>query len=591
MTTDFLGLKLNKENINNTKLFEKVINCNDIKVEKQFLDIADSLKCKTKIEKAFNSYKKIYLNKENKLEFGKDAPISSLASSGYRIMNGCIYDYNDKLVCSQLFEPIGIYKNIEEETENIQCAFKLDGKWKTFITARENLLHNGKIVSLTKKGLDVSTANATQLVRYLQAIINKNRDIFEKKESVNRLGWYNNKFIPYDNEIICDAEDDFKEKFKAVSTRGNFNTWLNEMYEVRKNKIVRILHAVSFASVLLNKLNKKSFVTMLWGTTGDGKTVAAMTAMSIWGNPSSRNGLFYNLNNTTNFYYRVAHFFYNIPILFDELETCNIDINKLIMGLTEEVDRGKAKAEGGVQKNNTWNTAFIMTGEHSASTINSGGGALNRLIEIDTDEKIIQNGSKTVDIISENYGFAGKIFVEQISKISIQNLKEMYNKKVDELLQLKDTTEKQAFNMAMVLLADELACKYIFKENKPLKTTDVEKYMLTKEDVDVSRRAYDVFRGECIVNKSRFMIEINGKATDFTSNGEFWGKMSEWEVDIVKTKLDEILKRNGFSPKKTYKDWIKLGYLEKNSAGKYSTKTSINGNLAYYTTIKIKEGE
>lgn len=589
MNDNFLGTQITRENINSTKIFEKVIDANNFSVEKQFLEIATSFKCRTKVENAFKAYKKVYLDKEYQLKFGNDAPISSLASAGYRIINGCIYDASDKLVCSQLFEPIGIYYNIEDETENIQCAFKLDGKWKTFITARENLLHNGKIVSLTKKGLDISTSNASQVVKYIQAIINKNRPIFQKRESLDRLGWYKDKFIPYDQEIICDAEDDFKEKYKAVSTKGDYQTWLNEMYEVRKNNIVRMLHAVSFSSVLLNRLNKKSFVTMLWGTTGDGKTVAAMTAMSIWGNPSSRDGLFYNLNNTSNFYYRVAHFFYNIPILFDELETCNIDINKLIMGLTEEVDRGKAKAEGGVQKNNTWNTAFIMTGEHSASNINSGGGTLNRLIEIDTDEKIIQNGAKTVDVITDNYGFAGKIFIEEINKMDKQELKEIYNNKVQELLKLKDTTEKQAFNMAMLLLGDELACKFIFKENQPLKATDVEKYMLTKEDVNVSQRAYEVFRGECIVNKSRFMLEVNGKTQEFTSSGEFWGKMSEWEIDIVKTKLDEILKKNGFSPKKTYKDWLKLGYLEKNSYGKYQTKTSINGNLTYYTTIKLKE--
>ena len=48
-----------------------------------------------------------------------------------------------------------------------------------------------------------------------------------------------------------------------------------------------MMMAASFASVLLEPLKVLPFVLHLWGTTGTGKTVALMVAMSIWGNPQN----------------------------------------------------------------------------------------------------------------------------------------------------------------------------------------------------------------------------------------------------------------------------------------------------------------
>ena len=109
-----------------------------------------------------------------------------------------------------------------------------------------------------------------------------------------------------------------------------------------------------------------------------------------------------SMNNTSNFYYRTAEFFNHLPVFFDELQTYSGSINKLIMSLTEGIDRGKANVEGGTQKTRYWNNSFIFTGEESASEINSGGGTLNRLIEIYITKNVIKNGIKTCEIINKS---------------------------------------------------------------------------------------------------------------------------------------------------------------------------------------------
>ena len=218
--------EINENNILDTEIFEKVLKIEDHKkrqiAEEELYAIATELKKKTKFISKYETYKKIYLNKYNTLDFGKDAPIPKLLGGEYYIKENNIYSMQNKKVCSQLIEPIAIYENIEEDKETIKCAFLKDGVWKTFIADRLTLLHNGRIVNLTQKGVDVSTSNASLLVKYLQETINLNRDILDKKISISRLGWCGQDFIPYDKKVEFDGEDNFRNSFNSVCEKGNY---------------------------------------------------------------------------------------------------------------------------------------------------------------------------------------------------------------------------------------------------------------------------------------------------------------------------------------------------------------------------------
>lgn len=597
---DIMGIdfkNLDEKTLLNEKLYEKIIQLdieNRIILEDKLFQAAKEKKLKTQVEKAYKKFKtQNTLNKGgNKLNFGEKSKIPVMAGGDYLIgKDGCIYNCSKDipaLVCSQLIQPVCIYENIEEDKQFIKCGFLKNGKWHYFVQDRLTLSHNGKIVNLANRGVDVTTNNATALVKYINTIVNLNKDIIPIKNSISRLGWCEGDFIPYDGEVEYDGDEAFKNSFKSIHQKGDYDLWLNEMYNVRKNKIVRIIHATSFASVLLHRLKKQSFVTMLWGTTGDGKTVAGMTAMSIWGNPTKGN-LMFTLNNTNNFYYRTANFFNHLPVFFDELQTYDGDINKLIMNITEGVDRGKAKADGGIEKNKTWNNTFIMTGEQTASTYNSGGGTLNRLIEINSDGKLIENGSKTVSVITDNYGFGGIIFIEQLKSLDNESLMKLYDYFFDKVKNIADTEEKQAINMAIILLADTLSCNCIFQDEKPLEPEDVKDFMFSKKEIDIDERAYDIFLDECEINEKKFYInKQKGYPESPSSSGEIWGLMNDYEITIIKKKLSDILEKNGFSYTKTIKGWVKKGYVEVNSSGRTMTNTTIGGRKGYYVTVKVK---
>lgn len=405
------------------------------------------------------------------------------------------------------------------------------------------------------------------------------------------FGWHENIFIPYNEDIQVTGEENFDKIYKSVHEKGNFKIWLDEMYYIRKSVPLRLVMATSFGSIINEKLGKNGFVTHVWGGTGCGKTVALQVATSIWANPN--NGYYITkMNNTANFISRLAAFLYNLPAILDELETFNgdsKDLNELIMNLTEGIDRGKAKKEGGVQDLKTWHNSFLFSGEHSISTDNLGGGTYNRLIEIYCKDKIIENGIKTSSIVKENYGFAGQIFVEYIKNIPNEKLQKQYNEIYQDLLSNKNTEEKQAQNMATLLLADKIAVDTIFLGEKYLKSEDVVDFMFSKEEIDVSERAWNFIQNELAANTSKFMI-----GTKMNFGYECWGKivndsiLGDW-VSINKNILKRLLEKNGFDYKKTIKNWVEKGYVDYNEKEKRNDfKGRLNHTLQWYYRLNIK---
>lgn len=496
-------------------------------------------------------------------------------------------DEKGNVVCNHLIEPIKKLYNIKEEQTKYRLAFILNDKWKIVDIDKEKLLHNGKITVLLKEDIDASTDNAALLVKYFRKIIALNEGIISEENSTSHMGWYEDKFLPFDKDIAYDGGNDYKNFYRAFHTKGNEQIWLEEMRRIRKSIEIRFLHATSVASIFMEKLGQNSFAFMLWGTTSKGKTVAAMSAMSIWGNPN-KGGLFVSMNNTDNFYYRTASFFHSLPVMFDELKTYRGNINDLIMNLCEGIDRGKADKDGGIKSLEEWHNAFIFTGEFPASSYNSDGGTLNRLIEVEAGPNFLENAIDTFRIISQNYGFGAKKLLKVAKQITKKELDDFVDYFYNRLLEVNsDTGEKQARNMAILMLGDFLASTYIFND-EPLEVADAAKFMFKEEEIDVSERAYETFIDLCDMNERCFNTEFENQKSTYVGK-DYWGFQNEWEIAIVRKRLQQELSKEGFNYKKTMNDWYKKGYIEKYSQAKYFINTTKGGIKASYVIIKRKK--
>ena len=477
--------------------------------------------------------------------------------------------------CSHPILPLERYKNIDTKSEKIKIAYFQDKDWQSATFDRKLLSNKNNIVNISDLGIDVTTESSKDLVSYLSDVLAKNEIPVYK--SVSRCGWLSDGFSPYFGDLKFDGDVSFRDMYESLASRGDYEEWKKELSKMRKqSKIFRVLLSASFASPLIHKVGALPYILHLYGGTGAGKTVGLMVAMSVWGNPALGK-LVKSLNNTNVSFSRTAGFLNNIPMACDELEMLSkhVDTDKLIMLLCEGMDKGRGTIDGGLQVTHSWKNAFLFSGEHPITRESSGGGVKNRVIEIYCGDTVVHEGNRIVNFITENYGFAGKEYINNLPNDGY--LRDKYNEFFNQILKNCDTTEKQAMAMSMNLLGSELSNDIIFQDGYGLTVDDVAEYLTSSKDVDVSRRAYDWTINWISQNYSKFVDNYN----------EVWGKIDGLYCYINKNVLVEHLNKNNFDYSAVSRKWAERGLIERNTQGKYFHNTHIHGIKSMYVKLLV----
>lgn len=490
--------------------------------------------------------------------------------------------------CSHPLLPVEILKNVDTAEERITLAYFKSASWQSITVDRSVCANTNKIVdALSQYGIEVTSDNAKNLVRYISDCVGLNPLTLNPKKSINRLGWVGNSFTPYAQDIRYEGDMDYEVIFRNVRENGSFEIWKNLCSGLRKNLPLRMMMAASFASVLLEPLKVLPFVLHVWGTTGTCKTVGLMVAMSIWGNPKM-GGLVKTMNMTKNAIMRNAAFLCSLPFAGDELQTIKDkwqgNFDQLIYQITEGVDRGRAKAYGGIEDTKTWKNSFIFTGEEPITKANSGGGSKNRVIEIAIDGSLMDDGHYVSSTVCEHYGFAGRRLVEYIQEIETGELMERYRELFEELCKI-DTTDKQAMAMACLMLADELAVKLFFQNEEYLSIQDVKEYLQSSVDVDVAERAYQSVLNWAAKNPVRFE---DPKADNSPNKGEVWGKIDDQVLMVNRDVLVDYMNKSGFDYTAVTRKWDDRKLLIRNSQNKFIHQTKVFGIKASYLKITLQ---
>ncbi len=503
------------------------------------------------------------------------------------------------MACPHPILPVEILENVDTGESRVTLAYFKYGEWKRITVNKEVCADNSAIVkTLGKYAIDVTSENAKYLVQYISDCIGFNPATLKPKKSINRLGWAGTAFMPYAPDIAFDGGQEYEPVYKNIRENGDFGIWKEHCSELRKSIVIRLAFAASAASALIERVHALPFVFHIWsGQSGTGKTVALMAAMSIWGNPKM-GGLVKTMNTTKVGIMRSAAFLYSIPFAGDELQTMkdrwSSNFDQLIYQITEGVDKVRGKARGGIEETMTWHNSFLFTGEEPITKANSRAGSKNRVIEVEVEEKLMENGNHTVSVITENYGFAGKMLVEYLQNIETKKLIDEYKRYFDEMCQL-DTTEKQAMAMACILVADRILTDLIFTDETALTVKDAEKYLRSAKEVDVTERSYEAVLNWIAKNPIRFQNPVGPEATN---KGEVWGRIDGAETPspvaiINKDVLYSFLEQAGFDYAAISKKWATKGYIIKNSQGKYVHQTKVYGIKASYIKLNMQpqEGE
>lgn len=601
-------LENNIDDIISSKTFEELYKYEIQDIDK-FFEVYSKIKelCKKNKITGFDKNYKLYKDSKRTEATGQSNIISFTLNDENIIYNGGRYEISPEkfiyeripkvgkvLVAYQMIVPIKRYINVEDGSEKIKLMFNVvnnkKAEWKTMIVDKSTISSSQAIVKLSDQEIEVTSENAKALIRYLSEIINLNKEVIPTAKSVSRLGWFNGKLVPYDKDYEVDNEKNLSGVNEKFGESGKLEDWIEFFRERRKyNYVSRVAMAAGVSAILLNSIKKSGFAVHIWGVSENGKSVACMVGQSIFGNPSSDNGIGINFNFTSaGLEYRL-NTYNNIPLFINEMQhqKDTKDYDKTLFLVSEGQGKSRSTKIGGMAKETSWNTVVITNGEKNILKTNSNTGAFNRCLSYELEKYSFEDLPTVADFVKENYGTPIKEILKHLTEF---DLKRIYKESLEKVKN-DDTTNKQQALEAILLTADKVIVDTLFKDNFYLTYKDVCKGTISRKEIETGQRAYELLN-DWIVSESRHFIltkDSEEKIEAKTNFGIYGIEMPNGNYAIIPNLLKKFLEDNGFDYSEVVNSWKNKNYLILNSSDtRRNTKVvKINGFPTRCVVVKI----
>lgn len=581
-----------------TEVFEQEDEIYKARLILSLQDRARELGVKNKFEDLIKAYKKVEREMQRKKKqqpsllenwTNFDGPYDSMQCKDWIASeNGiCLRNpqtgYMDILACYHPILPVERLKNLETGEEQLRLAYKRNGRWEEIIVPKVMVTSASKIVSLSGRGIAVTSESAKFLVRYLADVENANDDAIKVQYSSSKLGWIGNGFMPYDTEVIFDGDARFRQLFESIGEHGNKENWYRHIKELRRSGRLEIKFflAASFASVLLRILDGLPFFVDLWGETEGGKTVTLMVAASVWANPDESRYIG-DFKTTDVALEARADVLNNLPMVLDDTSKTSSRIRDNFEGFVYDLCSGKGKSrsnkELGMNRENRWKNCILTNGERPLNSYVSQGGAMNRILEVECGEGVYKNPQKTVETVKRNYGFAGKDFVRVVRNLGEDRIREIQESFLQKLADDKKM-QKQSISLSIVLTADQIATDYLFQDEQYISLEEARETLIDRNELSDNERCYRYLVDKVAMNRQRF---------DRDSNVEKWGAIEDGYAIFINQAFDDLCRSGGFS-KKSFLSWADRKDLILTQGGKLSKTKRIDGNVCRCIFLRLGE--
>ncbi len=548
----------------------------------------------------------------------QDAPANLRQPEGWRYDEGGIRMIEEKkalltLVCRTPIILTKRLKSMESGEEKIEVAFKRDGKWSTAIFPRSTIFTSRSITALADLGCTVTSENAKNVVRFLEALEAENIDVIEKAESTSTFGWQTNgRFLPgHGDDIVLDIDPSLRGWAAAYHTAGTFEDWIELMRPHRERDKFRFILAASFAAPLLKILQQRIFFVYNWGGSKGGKTAALKAALSAWGDPER---LMVNFNATQVALERMAGFFNDLPLGIDERQLAGNkqeSLEKIVYMISSGTGRARGSKGGGLQQLNTWRTVAIATGEEPLSTETSQTGVSTRVLELYgapfDDEK---SASLMHQLTPGCCGWAGPYFIERILEMDERTITDLYTQLSEKIYTFAGSTSgSHIAGIAAVTLADAMIDAWIFGPDGAAKTQQGK----TKKPLELPEasinRAIDMARAIVAEDQNSGLKDVNENATQYivdwilSNRSQFGDKAigqclgffsdDKSKAYIYPSLFNQALSRAGYSARKTLKylgdQEIVTATNKSDGTGKeYCVRKWFNGATSRFVEFNLK---
>lgn len=508
-----------------------------------------------------------------------------IASDAGIYLNNPSTGYTDILACYHPILPIERLRNLETGEEQIKLAYKRNNVWNEIIVPKTMVTSANRIVSLSGRGIAVTSENAKYLVRYLADVENANEDYIRVQYSTSKLGWIRGGFLPYDKEIVFDGDVRFRQISESVVQSGDRNRWFDHILELRRGgrMEVKFMLAASFSSVLVHPLGGLPFFVDLWGDTEGGKTVDLMVAASVWACPDE-SAYIKDYKGTEVGLEAICDLLNHLPLILDDSSKKNRKIEDNFEGLIYDLCSGKGKTrsnkELGLNRENHWKNCILTNGERPLSSYVNQGGAINRILEIECGPRLFQDPGRTAELVKHNYGYAGREFVEVIKKLGTDHIRSIQQ---DFLHQLADDEkmQKQSLSLSIILTADQLATDYLFKDGQYISLEEAREVLVDRDELSDNERCYQFLMDKVDMNPARFSGD--------NENVEQWGILRDGYALFYVTAFTNLCREGKFS-KASFLSWANRKGMLETDLKRTDKLKSIKGKKVRCVVLKLNDG-
>jgi hypothetical protein len=288
-----------------------------------------------------------------------------------------------------------------------------------------------------------------------------------------------------------------------------------------------------------------------------------MVASSIWADPSE-NKFIGDFKSTDVALEAKANALNNLPMVLDDTSKVSAKMRDNFEGFVYDIASGKGKSRSdrdlGIRYENNWRLIVLTTGEAPLNGYVNQGGAINRILELKADLKLFEDPQGVCEVIRNNYGFAGRKFVQVLKDIKDDEIKRIFKQKQKAIEAVaSEKMQKQVISLAVILTADQIAADHVFSDGIYLDLNESLKVLVDPNELSVNERAYRYIADKVLMNTSKF-----DPSNDRT---EQWGVIEGKTAYIFSPAFNELCKQGNFS-KKSFCDWaIKRDFIEKDSKG------------------------
>ena len=535
-----------------------------------------------------------------------DAPVKLKAPSGWKFSSEGIFQLDaqgaETAVCRT---PIIITKRLRKLNglgeEKVELAFRRDGEWRTIILPRSTALNNRGIIAVSDRGATVSSENAKNVVRFLQALEEENLGIIPTVESSDSLGWLpGDRFLPgCAPGVVLDMDGPKLQFAQGFTPEGSFDEWKREMKEQRqKSSRFRFILSAAFAAPLLDITKTRNFMIYNWGDSKDGKTATLNAALSVWGDPDV---LMLNFNATQVALERMAALYKDLPLGIDERQLAGSrqeSLEKLVYMLGSGKGRSRGSKEDGLRQTLTWRSVILATGEEPLVGEASMTGISSRMIEIDEGafKGRQREAAAMYDVTRKHHGHAGIEFVRRLIAEGDGIVHQRFREATDFAEALCGEEYANASMLfALVATADMLVSEWIFGQTQADSLGDTLNMLQKIISSNRSNAAHDVNEEAIDFILDWLSVHERNFSTNEHVDSYGWYQETAGKVFINPTILRKMLSDAGYAPTKTLKYMAekRLVYTEsdRNGCKRYSVHVPWNGENPRMVIFKYKDAE